>query len=48
MGVSLTPYIGLGEDWIKAGVEAGYKRTDLQAEYTEGQQRKRFVEKKNC
>lgn len=37
LGVSLTPYIGLGEEWIKAGEEIGFKRTDLQAEYTEGQ-----------
>jgi len=36
LGVSITPYIGLGEDWIKAGEEIGYNRTDLQAEYTEG------------
>lgn len=36
LGVSLTPYIGLGEDWIKAGMEKGFPRTDLQAEYTEG------------
>lgn len=36
LGVSLTPYKGMAEDWIAAGLEQGYERTDLQAEYTEG------------
>ncbi len=36
MRVSLPPYLGMGEYFVKAGEELGYPRTDLNAHYNEG------------
>lgn len=36
MRVSLPPYLGMGEYFVKAGEEMGYPRTDLNAHYSEG------------